>query len=127
MSTMDSSIGTTRLICSDVTMAQVKRFAIFLIFIAAAASLMFGQTPRDGLADTVFSEIPFDRWISEGDRGHMHWTAQLSQPQLSVHQRMVARAFVEVDGAELARRRGKGRFLVLVQLNDEKSRIWQRH
>ena len=57
----------------------------------------------------------------------MKWTARVSEPALSSHQRQVARVDVEIDGAELVRRRGKGEFLVLVQLNDENGRAWQNH
>ncbi|HEX4133702.1 MAG TPA: hypothetical protein VHY84_03695 [Bryobacteraceae bacterium] len=57
----------------------------------------------------------------------MRWTARISEPELSTHQRLIARVFVEVDGSELARRRGKGQFLVLVQVNDEKGGVWQNH
>jgi hypothetical protein len=57
----------------------------------------------------------------------MHWTARLSEPELSTHQRLIERVFVEVDGSELARRRGEGQFLVLVQVNDEKGGVWQNH
>jgi hypothetical protein len=32
-----------------------------------------------------------------------------------------------VDGAELARRRGEGKLLVLVQITDGKNRTWQNH
>jgi hypothetical protein len=57
----------------------------------------------------------------------MRWTVKLSEPRLSTHQRLIAGIYVDVDGAELARRRGKGQFLVLVQVNDEKGRVWQNH
>ena len=127
MRTSESRIGTRRRICFDVTMAPVTRFATFLLLIAAAASPLLAQTAQDGLTDPVFSQIPFDQWLSQGDQSHMRWTVRLSEPQLSAHQRMVAAVSVSVDGAELVRRRGKGRFLVLVQVNDERGRVWQNH
>jgi hypothetical protein len=57
----------------------------------------------------------------------MHWSVRLSDPELSAHQRLVTEVSVQVDGAELARRRGRGQFLVLVQLTDDKGRVWQNH
>jgi hypothetical protein len=57
----------------------------------------------------------------------MRWTARVSDPELSVHQRLAARVIVQVDGAELAKRRGRGQFLVLVQVNDEQGRAFQNH
>src|SRR5579863_6904005 len=102
--------------------APVRRFTSFpLIAFAAFAPAARAQT------DPVFSQIPFDRWLSEGDQSHMRWNVRMSEPGLSTHQRLVAGVYVDVDGAELARRRGKGQFLVLVQITDEKGRVWQNH
>jgi hypothetical protein len=125
--TSESKIGTTRHICFDVTMAPVTRFAIFLLLIAIAPCTLSAQTAQGGSADPAFSKIPFDQWLSEGDQSHMRWTVRLSEPELSTHQRFVAEVSVQVDGAELARRRGKGQFLVLVQVTDEKGGVWQNH
>jgi len=122
-STSESNIGTRRRICFDVTMAPVTRFAPFLLLIALTAF----PAQQDGSADPVFSQIPFDRWISQGDQSHMRWSVRLSDPELSTHQRLVTEVSVQVDGAELARRRGQGQFLVLVQVTDEKGRVWQNH
>jgi hypothetical protein len=108
-------------------MAPVTRFAIFLVLIAIATCTLSAQTAQGGSADPVFSEIPFDQWVSQGDQSHMRWTVRLSEPRLSTHQRFVTEVSVQVDGAELSRRRGKGQFLVLVQATDEKGRLWQSH
>ena len=51
----------------------------------------------------------------------------MSEPELSSHQRLTMNLDVQVDGAELAKRRGDGQFLVFVQLSDEKNRTWQNH
>jgi hypothetical protein len=108
----------------------VARFQSLLLLIAVAVSPLIPRAEAvtgGGSADPVFSQIPFDRWLSQGDQSHMHWTARMSEPVLSTHQRLVAQAIVQVDGTELARRRGKGQFLVLVQVNDEQGRVWQNH
>lgn len=104
-------------------MAPVIRLAFFplLVVLAASPPVVRAQT------DPVFSQVPFDQWLSEGDQSHMRWSVRISEPQLSTHQRLIASIDVEVDGAELARRRGKGQFLVLLQVNDEKGRAWQNH
>jgi len=83
--------------------------------------------PRDGEPDPVFSKVPFEQWLSETSRSRIRWSVEVSQPELSVHQRLVARISVNVDGAELARRRGKGQFLVLAQINDAKGGMWRNH
>ncbi len=51
----------------------------------------------------------------------------MSEPVLSAHQRLAEEIFVEVDGDELIKRRGKGQFLMLLQLTDEKGQTWQSH
>jgi hypothetical protein len=119
--------GTTRRICFDVTMAPVTRFATLPLLIVVAASRLLAQSSQAGSADPVFSQIPFEQWLSQGDQSHMRWTVRLSEPELSTHQRFITEVHVEVDGAELAKRRGKGQFLALVQVTDEKGRVWQNH
>ena len=82
---------------------------------------------QGGRRDDAFSEILFDRWLTQPDDSRIRWTSHLSEPQLSTHQRLVVSVNAEVDGAELAKRRGKGRFLLLAQVIDDKGGIWQNH
>jgi hypothetical protein len=107
----------------------VTRFPLYLLFAALAAAPSGAQSglAQTGLPDPAFSQIPFDRWFSQGDQSRMKWTARVSEPALSSHQRQAARVDVEIDGAELVRRRGKGQFLVFVQLSDENGGAWQNH
>ncbi|HWF09281.1 MAG TPA: hypothetical protein VG297_12510 [Bryobacteraceae bacterium] len=79
------------------------------------------------MSDSAFSGIPFDKWLSQPGQSHMRWMARVIEPVLSPHQRLAARVFVQVDGRELAKRRGQGMLLVLVQVNDEKGQAWQNH
>lgn len=108
-------------------MAAVTRFANFALFVALAASPLAAQAPQNGSTDPIFSRVPFDRWLSEAGQSQMRWSVRLRDPRLSAHQRFVSGVLVDVDGAELARRRGKGQFLVLVEVRDEKGRVWQNH
>jgi len=107
----------------------VTRFALYVLLSALAAVPLVAQSgaAQPGLTDPVFSQVPFDQWLSGSDQSRMRWDTRVSEPALSSHQRLVTRVDVEVDGAELVRRRGKGQFLVLVQVNDEKGRAWQTH
>ena len=105
----------------------MTRYALFVLVAALAASPPAALARRDGAADRVFAQIPFDQWLAQGDQSRMHWSAQVSEPELSTHQRLIVGIDVRVDGVELARRRGKGKFLVLVQVNDEQGRAWQNH
>ena len=111
-------------------MSPVVRFASFLLPIALAVSPLAAQAPFVGQPDSpdpVFSTIPFDLWLSQGDQPHMRWNVRMSEPELSAHQRLAEQIFVEVDGDELAKRRGKGQFMMLLQLTDEKGQTWQSH
>jgi hypothetical protein len=109
----------------------VARFALFVLYVVFAASCLPGSTDASltvaGSADPAFSSIPFDQWLTQPDRSHIHWTAHVSDTELSTHQRLISRVYIQVDGAELAKRRGKGQFLVLVQVNDEQGHAWQNH
>jgi hypothetical protein len=96
------------------------------LFVAAMLSL-FAQTGPPGTQDPLFSTIPFHQWLSRTGETQMHWSVRISQPTLSSHQRLAVNIEVQVDGAELARRRGEGQFMVLVQLEDEQNHTWQNH
>ncbi len=80
-----------------------------------------------GSPDPAFSKIPFEQWFTGGDQAHIHWTAHLSQPQLSSHQRLLSQLEVLVDGADLAHRRGKGRLVIFMQLADRDGNLFQSH
>jgi len=103
---------------------SVLRSAIILLLIAGAAS---AHAPRQGSPDAVFAGLPFDEWLKRPDASHLRWTANVAEPFLSAHQRLIARLYIEVDGRELARRRGNGTLLVLVQVDDQHGRVWQNH
>jgi hypothetical protein len=87
-------------------MSPVVRLAFFLLPIALAACPLTLRAQTD----PVFSSIPFDQWLSQSDQPHMRWNVRLSEPALSVHQRLAEEILVEVDSAELIKRRGKGQF-----------------
>jgi hypothetical protein len=82
---------------------------------------------QDGSPDSIFSTIPFEQWLNENNQARIRWTLHLSDPELSSHQRLIVNLDAQVDGAELARRRGEGQLMILVQLSDNKSRTWQNH
>jgi hypothetical protein len=104
-------------------MFPVVRFASFLLPVVLMASPLAVRAQTDA----VFSGIPFDQWLSQGDQPRMHWNVRISEPALSAHQRIATEIVVEVDGDELVKRRGKGRFLMLLQLSDEKGQTWRSH
>jgi hypothetical protein len=82
---------------------------------------------QSGSLDPAFRTIPFDSWIDQGDQAHIRWTAHVLPVELSNHQRLQAKIDIQVDGNELARRRGKGFMVILVQFTDSQNRIYQTH
>jgi hypothetical protein len=107
-----------------------RRFVLgnAVLVIAAIPSLLAqAASLRDGSPDPIFSTVPFEQWLTANNQARIRWTVRLSEPELSAHQRLAVNLDVQVDGAELARRRGEGQFLVFVQLSDEKNRTWQNH
>lgn len=93
--------------------------------LALCASRLAAQ--QRGGSDEAFSEIPFDRWLTQSDDSRIRWNSRVSEAQLSVYQRLLVSVIAEVDGAELAKRRGKGRFLLLTQVTDNRGGVWQNH
>ena len=82
---------------------------------------------QGGSLDPAFKTIPFDSWVDQGDQAHIRWTARVLPVELSNHQRLQAKIDIQVDGNELARRRGKGHLVVLVQFSDSENRVYQTH
>ena len=103
----------------------MTRRTLFALLPAVCASPLPAQ--QEGSRDDAFSQIPFDRWLSQPDDTRIRWTSRLSDAQLSSYQRLIVSVTAEVDGAELAKRRGKGHFLLLVQVIDGKGVSWQSH
>jgi len=78
------------------------------------------------ISDPVFSRVPFDQWTEAG-QSHLRWHPEIAALGLTDHQRLLYRIQVKVDGAEMVKRRGKGRFLVLVEFRDSQGRTFQAH
>jgi hypothetical protein len=90
----------------------------------AAALPLFAQP---GSPDPFFSTIPFDRWLAERAEGQIRWTTRIPMVELSIHQRLLARVEIQIDGNELVKRRGHGQLVMLAQLTDSDNRAYQTH
>ena len=92
--------------------------------------LLAGIAPvwaESGSLDPAFAKVPFDEWLKGGDQTRLKWKAHTDPAQLSMYQRLWTKIEVEVDGAELADRRGKGRMVVFTQFTDEAGNRYQDH
>lgn len=101
---------------------MIFRRSIFLIPLCCIAACA-----QEGSLDPEFKKIPFQQWFDKAGQSRLKWIVRITHPELSVHQRLMTEVHVQVDGAELARRRGKGQFVTFVQLTDEQGRVFQNH
>lgn len=104
-------------------MHRFLRLTVALFLVGGAEAIL----AQGGSLDPAFKTIPFDSWIDQGDQAHIRWTARVLPVELSNHQRLQAKIDIQVDGNELARRRGKGHLVVLVQFSDSDNRVYQTH
>ena len=82
---------------------------------------------KTGSPDPAFPTIPFDHWLTEQDQAHFQWTAKVIGGRLTNLQRLGATVDVEVDGNELANRRGRGELAIFIQFSDADHRVYQTH
>ena len=104
-------------------MHRFLRLATALLLVGGVKAI----SAQNGSLDPAFKTLPFDTWVDQGDQAHVRWTARVLPVELSNHQRLQAKIDIQVDGNELARRRGKGFFVVLVQFSDNENRVYQTH
>ncbi len=100
--------------------------AIILLLLLGAATA-FPAVVQRGSLDPAFDTIPFDQWLADGDRAQIPWSARVYPARLSIHQRLSTQFEVRLDTAELARRHGRGKILILVQLDDEAGVSYRDH
>ena len=82
---------------------------------------------QDGSRDRAFAAVPFDQWLAANDQPRIHWATHVQPVELSNFQRLRARVDIQVDGEEVAKRRGRGALVMLVQFNDSEGRVYQTH
>jgi hypothetical protein len=103
-----------------------RRISVWLFAGWSCALACFGQTTIV-TDDRAFNGVPFEKWLAEGDQSKFHWSAHLTAVELSNHQRLQAKINLQVDGSELAARRGHGYLVMLVQLEDADHRVYRAH
>ena len=102
--------------------------ARWLVAIALFLQFSAAQPPSDGSTrDPEFDKIPFSEWLSGGPQTSLRWTEHVLPVLLSVHQRLLARVQIQLDGAEAAKRRGEGQIIFYFQLTDARGRVYQDH
>jgi hypothetical protein len=82
---------------------------------------------QDGSRDPAFAAVPFDQWLAGAEQPRIRWTTRVLPVELSNFQRLQAKVDIQVDGEEVAKRRGRGFLVMLVQFNDSEGRVYQTH
>jgi hypothetical protein len=101
-------------------------YAVALNLAANPAAATPKVAARDD-KDKVFSEIPFAQWLEQGDRVDIPWKVKIDPPQLDDQQRFLVTANVTLDGKHLAKRPPGGELLMLMQIEDSQSHVYQGH
>jgi hypothetical protein len=91
------------------------------------AACVSGLSAAEDWRDPEFDKIPFAEWLSGAPQTPLKWAEHALPAVLSVHQRLLVRLQIQLDGAEAAKRRGEGQLIFYFQLTDAKGRIYQDH
>jgi len=96
-----------------------------LAFLLVLATVTAGA--QNGMRDRYFARYPFAQWLADGDRAQIRWTAKVQPARRAAHQRWIARIEIVVDEKEIEKRRGRGEFVTLVQIENAAGRFWRFH
>ncbi len=91
------------------------------------ALLLLSATLTKGSLDKAFDKIPFESWLTESNQTRFHWSAVVSHPRLSFHQRLESQIEVTVDGKDLQTRRNDGHLIFFMQITDSGGARYQDH
>jgi len=95
-----------------------------LVLISFESPAALGQT---GMRDRYFTRYPFEQWKTEGAVSQLKWSPKVLPARLSTQQRLVARVEAQIDSKELAKRRGRGELVILMELADSAGRRFRTH
>jgi hypothetical protein len=93
----------------------VRGIAVLLIFFSALPSISVAQTDQ---TKSLFQAVPFNQWVTEGPKEELPWRTRISSPELSLHQRMLVRFEVKLEGREVLKRCCDGRAVALLEIID---------
>jgi hypothetical protein len=92
-----------------------------------SVALITGLSAAEDSRDPEFEKVPFAEWLSGAPQTPLRWAERVLPVVLSVHQRLLARVQIQLDGAEAAKRRGEGELVFFFQLTDATGRVYQDH
>ena len=85
------------------------------------------RAPQGGDRDPAFARVPFDQWLAANDAPQIKWEPRVLPAMLAVEQRLRGRADIQVDGEEVAKRKGRGQLVTLVRIEDSEGRAYESH
>jgi hypothetical protein len=105
--------------------ARVRR--IFFAEILLSALLVISGVPALAcpMQDPDFPEVTFQEWLEQGPREELKWREHIYPAELSLHERLMARIQVEIDGAEILRHCCEGQAVALIQITDSTGRTYR--
>src|SRR5262249_5963123 len=92
--------------------------------VSCSASPLAGE---EVATDKLFAESRFDQWTAESAKEQIPWKVHLLPARLSIHQRLEMAVEVLIPGGEVARRRGNGQLIMLVQMTDAAGGRYRSH
>jgi hypothetical protein len=98
-----------------------------LILLLLALVLPARQQSLRAIRGRYFARYPFDRWAAEPEAAGIKWSARILPARLTVHQRLSTRIQIQLDVKEVAKRRGRGELVTLVQIQDAAGKQWRIH
>lgn len=73
----------------------------------------------------AFAAVPFQQWVAEGPKAELPWHLRITPPKLTLHERIAVQVEVQLDGNELVKRCCEGQAIALVEIKDQRGRIYR--
>ncbi|HVW83969.1 MAG TPA: hypothetical protein VHB50_04790 [Bryobacteraceae bacterium] len=109
---------------SGYNVGVIRNYAALFCAASLASTAVWADV---GTRDRYFTRYPFDTWQKDGEHSQIHWYTRVLPAHLSDHQRLTARIQIEIDAKEVAKRRGRGQLVTLLQIEDESGQQWRQH
>jgi hypothetical protein len=118
--------------------ARPRRCLPAAILLSLLLTLAISAQTDNG-KDPVFSTVPFDEWVAQGDHVDIPWKMKISAAQLDEQQRFAVTVTITVDGKHLTKRdlgnsqardaasSAGDELLMLMQIEDNQGRVYQGH
>ena len=117
-----------------------RNLSLILFCLSLSCTALAQTDPKtDPSKDAIFSTVPFDQWVAQGDHVDIPWKVKISTPQLDDHQRFLVTVTINIDGKNLARlpasatqaqdatSAGPAELLMLLQIEDSQGHTFQGH